>query len=116
MALLSVADAQASVLKDAHPLPAEDVPLGQAHGADVETRVQLVQRQLRRAAADVEGERRGGQLGAGRDAALMPQHSNRCATSGMAGLSPSGSTVYPTRSKFQIRRGMRKFTPLRLPQ
>jgi molybdopterin molybdotransferase len=32
MALLSVADAQALVLKDAQPLPAEDVPLGQAYG------------------------------------------------------------------------------------
>ena len=32
MALLSVADAQALVLKDARPLPAEDAPLGAAHG------------------------------------------------------------------------------------
>ena len=31
-ALLSVADAQALVLKDAQPLPAENVPLAQAHG------------------------------------------------------------------------------------
>jgi len=31
-ALLSVADAQALVLKDAPPLPAENVPLAQAHG------------------------------------------------------------------------------------
>jgi molybdopterin molybdotransferase len=32
MALLSVADAQASVLRDARPLPPEDVPLAAAHG------------------------------------------------------------------------------------
>ena len=32
MALLSVDDARASVLKEARPLPAENVPLGQAHG------------------------------------------------------------------------------------
>ncbi len=32
MALLSVADAQALVLKDARPLPAENAPLGAAHG------------------------------------------------------------------------------------
>ncbi len=32
MALLAVADAQALVLKDARPLPAEDVPLAAAHG------------------------------------------------------------------------------------
>jgi len=32
VALLSVADAQALVLRDARPLPAEDAPLGSAHG------------------------------------------------------------------------------------